>query len=308
MQQALLLPSPYSPTSTHDEDLTFAMQAAGVWGPYLSAWRDKQRASLNNLRKALAHVNDQLVERMDPYVHMVASERFPAGMAASVILLRWPDRKIPVCFTEGFSVIGNIEESGIFRRLPDIKEPVDLNSAFYGKEAKDFVNTLEDLKATPIPKNAEKLETMVNAELKKGRFYNPMSRAQADIFFGEGEWRPMPLFIVEQTNKDRFISDAKRGGHNSVVSELEKPSSFRRWISSRSASSEFPRRSVTHPGFRRRTQHKCGSQTGHNQSWARRTSTRPMANAQRCFRKGAHALWLGTPWHMVAGDTQRLMD
>ena len=31
----------------------------------------------------------------------------------------------------------------------------------------------------------------------------------------------MPLFIIEQASKDRLISDAKRGGHNKVASELE---------------------------------------------------------------------------------------
>ena len=221
LRKAKDLPSPLAPTAHHDDDLAFALQALSVWGPYISKWRAQQMTSLDNLKKALAKVNAQLVSTMDPYVSHVAADRFPAGIAASVILLRWPDRKLPTCFTEGFSIIGDIKESGIFKRLPDSKEPVDLKKDFYGKAAEDFIDNLEDPKATPIPKNAAKLESMVIAENTKGRFYHLMSREDADSFFGKGNWRPMPLFIVEQTNKDRLISDAKRGGHNSVVYELE---------------------------------------------------------------------------------------
>jgi hypothetical protein len=31
----------------------------------------------------------------------------------------------------------------------------------------------------------------------------------------------MPLFVIEQTSKDRLISDARRGGHNESVKEIE---------------------------------------------------------------------------------------
>ena len=40
--------------------------------------------------------------------------------------------------------------------------------------------------------------------------------------FGEGEWRPLPLFFVSQSSgKDRIISDACHGEHNDVVIEQD---------------------------------------------------------------------------------------
>ena len=134
------------------------------------------------------------------------------------IILRWPDRQLPRCFVEGFPVIGDVEESHIFRQLPDTQEAPDIREAFFGQPAIDFVN---NLKSSPPKVTSPKLAPKVQEELAKGRFFNPMTRAQADILFGRGNWRPMPLFVIEQASKDRLISDAKKGGHNSAVHEVE---------------------------------------------------------------------------------------
>ena len=219
LEHALRLPSPYETAAEHDKDLSFAMTAAGVWGPYLEKWRLKQMSSMRKLRRALRRVNAKLVESMDPYVAAVAAERHPAGIAAMVTLLRWPDRKLPTCFTEGFPIIGEVEESGIFRRLRDSREPADLNSEFFGDSAKKFIKDLEKTRSSP--QVSRKLDAKMRSEFSKGRFFHNMSREDADKFFGKGKWRPMPLFIIEQASKDRLISDAKKGGHNAVVSELE---------------------------------------------------------------------------------------
>jgi hypothetical protein len=217
MKRSLQEPSPIALSFTLDEDLSFAIYALEVWGPYLSAWRNEQMSHLEHLHRSLAQVDSQLVALMDPYVHQVAKDRFPAGIAANVVLLRWPDRQLPRCFVEGFAVIGEVPESSVFKRLPDKPVLHDIYKDFFGAPAVKFVNSLERSK----PRQSPKLNPLVHKEFEKGRFYNEMSRDEADILFGRGKWRPMPLFLVEQPSKDRIISDACRGGQNEAVHEIE---------------------------------------------------------------------------------------
>ena len=217
MARAFKQPSPLALNFELDEDLTFAVKAAQVWGPYLDAWRRQQMVSLTHLHKVLVPLNTQLVNLMDPYVAQVSKDRFPAGIAAICTLLRWPDRMLPRCFMEGFPVIGEVAESGVYKRLPEKPLTFDINKDFFGAPAIKFVNDLEK----GSKKQSPKLLPLVEKELAKGRFYHVMSREDADTYFGRGKWRPMPLFLVEQALKDRLISDAKRGGHNEAVHETE---------------------------------------------------------------------------------------
>ena len=132
MEQALQADSPLALNFTPDEDMAFSTYAAQVWGPYLSTWREKQMKAVTLLSASLRTINDQLVRIMVPYVRQVAEDRFPAGIAAAIVLLRWPDRKLAQCFVEGFPIIGEVEESGIFRRLSDTGEDVKVNDIFFG--------------------------------------------------------------------------------------------------------------------------------------------------------------------------------
>ena len=217
MRCSFAAPSPMSLNFELDEDLNFAIEAAAVWGPFLQDWRKSQLDSLSHLKKCLHKVNVQLVACMDPYVRQVAAERSPAGIAAIATLLRWPDRNLARCFVEGFPVIGEVEESNVFKRLPDSQPDLDLGEKFFGVASIHFINELID----NTPKHQAKLIALVQKEIDKGRFFNEMSRAEADTFFGRGKWRPMPLFVIEQALKDRLISDARRGGHNEAVHEIE---------------------------------------------------------------------------------------
>ena len=92
---ALKAQSPLSLQHVLDEDIAFGVEAAAVWGPYIGRWRESQQAALLELTTALQPLNRQLVQLMHPYVHQVAKDRFPAGIAATVVLLRWPDGRLP---------------------------------------------------------------------------------------------------------------------------------------------------------------------------------------------------------------------
>ena len=42
-----------------------------------------------------------------------------------------------------------------------------------------------------------------------------------DGIYGQGKWRFVPRFVLHQSERDRLIDDAKRGGQNAATSEDE---------------------------------------------------------------------------------------
>ena len=62
----------------------------------------------------------------------------------------------------------------------------------------------------------------MEAETKKGYQSKPVKKAEMDKMYGIGKWRPMPLFINEESGgKQRPIAHAKGGGHNAWTSDEE---------------------------------------------------------------------------------------
>ena len=126
MEAALKLPSPFQRELTPDTDLAFAAYAIQVWGPYFSRWREKMISITHKISKALEPAEKLAVNLMHPDVKLVAKDRKPVSMALLVCLLRWPDRKLPIRFLEGFKVIGHLDHSGIFndKQMAEISEEV----------------------------------------------------------------------------------------------------------------------------------------------------------------------------------------
>ena len=48
-----------------------------------------------------------------------------------------------------------------------------------------------------------------------------MTREEMDERFGVGQWRPIPRFVLRQSDKLRMIDDGRRGGQNAAASLSE---------------------------------------------------------------------------------------
>ena len=220
MEQAMALPSPYKPGTVTDPDLRYAAFTMAVWGPFIEQWREQQMQLLLKLGEAVRPMTEALRRRMPETVRRVAAKKDPAMVALITILLRWPDRRLAVEYVEGHQIVGHIESSGVFRSRGgrEISEE-ELKSGFMGQEAVAFTDAL--MSRQPRKDSAD-IEKLMAVETAKGYQSDPVSVAEMNRRYGEGGWRPMPLFINEEAGgKQRLIANAKGGGHNAWTSEEE---------------------------------------------------------------------------------------
>ena len=61
---------------------------------------------------------DQARTYMAPSVKIIASSKAPVFISLQSALLQWPDRTVGIRYITGHRIVGNIEESFIFRKLP----------------------------------------------------------------------------------------------------------------------------------------------------------------------------------------------
>ena len=145
------------------------------------------------------------------------TSRSPLALADFTVLLDWPDVSQPLRYLTGFPAVGHIEHTGIFRDILDTQEVEEQD--FLGQDAIDFVDSL--ITKPPSP-DAATIWSLTVEESTKGWCSGPFSRAQMDVTFQRGGWRPVPRFLVTQLcGKQRLIDDAKKGSHNLATSMTE---------------------------------------------------------------------------------------
>ena len=220
MVTATALPSPYRPGTTTDPDLRFAAYTMAVWGPLIGPWREQQQLLLMRLVEALQPMTEAMRRRMPESVKRVAANKNPALIALFTVLIRWPDSQLALEYIRGHQIVVHIEPSGVFRARGggEISE-AQLQKGFLGDEAVTFI---DKMMSRPPRKDSEDIEKLMEAETKKGYQSKPVKKAEMDKKYGIGNWRPMPLFINEESGgKQRLIANAKGGGHNAWTSDEE---------------------------------------------------------------------------------------
>ena len=114
MRQSMDLPSPFSADPEPDDDVLFAAEAIARFGPYVDRWRLEQMHHVNNLRDAVQPLTMALRKKMPPSVLRVAAKKDPGFMALFVVLLRWPDKKLPNDYVYGHRLVGHLLSSHLF--------------------------------------------------------------------------------------------------------------------------------------------------------------------------------------------------
>ena len=139
MSQSAALASPFASAPPLDDDLHFVCLASAVLGPFLANWRQAQMQALESLAKALRPWELDLLSHEAPSVAAVASDKRPAFLAVCGILLRWPDVANPFRFVSGYTIVGDIEVSHLFRPLVvDDQGPTGLDVLLGDSAAANF--------------------------------------------------------------------------------------------------------------------------------------------------------------------------
>ena len=210
MRQALQWPSSFG-----EMDLPIWMSCLQhgpwrSWGLPLHAWRHGQLRAITTLSQAVEPLQRALVRGASVDVRERAEKWEIAFIVAIIPLHRWPDRKLAVCFTEGFRTIGRIEPPSVFRPLAEPTEPVNGSIArFPGDAAVQFV---VHYGSRPQPRDAELVTKLVCQEEMKGHQSQSIERA--------GPTAGVPcrcLPSIRTTRKGLLLTGGRSGRHSDVA-------------------------------------------------------------------------------------------
>ena len=223
MATATALPSPYRPGTTTDPDLQFAAYTMAVWEPYIGPWREQQRLLLTGLVEALQPMTEAMRRHMPESVKRVAVKKNPALIASFTVLIRRPDRQVALEYIKGHQIAGHAESSGVFRARGggEILE-AELQKGYLGDEAVTFI---DKMMSRPPRKDSEDIVKLMAAETKKGYQSTPVKKAEVDKKYGVGKWRPMPLFINEESGRSNGSSPMLKEAATTLGHLMRRPSS-----------------------------------------------------------------------------------
>ena len=215
--QSLQLPSPFEPQSWPEADLLLPIHALQLWREFFPCLAQRQRDVVRALRRALEPLDQALWPFRSESSQRVASSKSPAFAACMVSLLRWPDRDIGMSLVRGFSIVGEISSSGLFRPVP-VKETPPTLQQWLSAEAAESV---EAIIRSPPPKMHQEILAVTLDEISKG-FCSPLkTKAEMDDIFGVAQWRPLERFVLNQHGKMRVIDNARKTHHNAHASLAE---------------------------------------------------------------------------------------
>ena len=214
------VPSPFDSPVPVDTDLAFACTCMAVFGPYVKQWRSQQIKAVRKLAKVLAPWEVECVSQMPECVHKVAAAKKPMFMLLSSLSLRWPDETNALRYISGFSIVGDIESSALFRPLQvDHTLPTGLDVLLGSSAVSNLVGMRR--RVQPGPHDAD-LWQMTKQEIEDGFADGPFTEDDLNKQFGVGGWRPLERFVhVQSCGKLRCIDSGKRPGHNLASRESE---------------------------------------------------------------------------------------
>ena len=210
--QARLLPSPFQVKAWPDLDVQFVIEAIAVWQVFLPKWAGQQRHALCTVAVALQPLEAALNQHRVLSSQKVAMDKRPAFVACMSVLLRWPDLLQPEQLIKGYPIVGEFQQSGVFRPVSS-KSSLDVDSWL-----ETASQAVDKLVASRPPLYAEAILSTTREEQAKG-FCSPFyTREAMDAEFGAGQWRPLERFLITQPcGKQRVIDNARKTQHNAAT-------------------------------------------------------------------------------------------
>ena len=202
-------------------------EAAGAELRFAAAKTVENWANLRSHRRACARAMAELADRCRPLHICLARQQAPsvariAGkvhlglLAVMVVLMEWPDWRLPLRFIGGFRIVGVLERTNIFEPK-GFEEPVP--KAVLLQNAAKIIASIESSRPSP---DAEFLWDSCLKEHEKGFGGPPRDKSYFDGKFGPGGWSPIPSFCITQADgKQRRIDNGRSGGQNSATAYTE---------------------------------------------------------------------------------------
>ena len=204
-----LVDHPFAGIPSIPLDLQFAVRRAYSAPERTAIKRAETLSKLEEAAGRCSEFNALILDRMDKNVRLVAGNMNVAFVVFLIHLLNWPDWSLGDQFTKGFSIVGDVPRSNIFR---SVRPKAEMSEEQLLQEADAWNSSLE---ADVSPSNMD--DAILEASRKEqrsgilGRFG---SKKDMDRRFGVGRWRGIRRRAVDQHGKIRAIDNCKKSGTN----------------------------------------------------------------------------------------------
>jgi len=204
-----LMQHPFQAPAPLEDDVIFAIEQTVKDGESLAQHRRERRKRVARIAAILKPADKAARKAQSPWVARVAGEVAPVFIAFMTVFCMWPHRVIAERFLTGFSVMGEVEVTGVFR---PVVRPAELTQQYLLQSAPEWHAQVAQ---SPPPHDAALIYEATTKEIDQGNATELRTIQQMDEQFGEGQWRGVTRFGVWQGEKFRPIDDGKRSGHNS---------------------------------------------------------------------------------------------
>ena len=184
---------PWSKKATAEKGLKFAATNTVKHRHRLAEYRRAAKSAIQELGHRCRKLSEHIVEFQPEHVRKVASGINVVLIAVLVMVMQWPDWTLPSRFVSGFSIIGDLERTGVFRRG---ESPKELSRSELFAHGQKLVRNLDFEREMEAHEQTFLWES-VHAEAKKGFCEQPVSQEVMVGKYGE-EWAPVPCFVHQQ--------------------------------------------------------------------------------------------------------------
>ncbi len=210
------LQSPLDSLPVLPDDLQFACNQ--VLCPDYPAWLKKQQRRL----AAIILRGKRLRQRLLPFRSNLAMATCPNVDPHVILLLtylmQWPDRGLALLPTVGAPIVGHIPSAQIFRHS-DKTATVTMDKWM---ESADEWNRSLVRRSPPSAEQAEAVWVASIAEQAEGTLGSWYTYEDLNAMHGQGQWRAMIRFGIQQGEKWRCIDNGRSGNHNETVSSADR--------------------------------------------------------------------------------------
>ena len=257
-REATSLPHPLrSVTSDLPPDLKAAVEYVVSKGANVSKDRDARLAWLQRHARSLDALNARVIALMPSHVKAAAGGMHLALVSCMIDALPgYPDRHLVSRFAHGFPAVGTVEDSGMFRLIPEDERVGGerFSEVFEYRSNLSWIAHLEaDMAASGVGASHPKFESsraayMATLEecvgdvttwgvrlskeeaLRTGRSHRGFSKEELDRHpwlqapghsSARGRWRPIRRFAVWQNGKWRPCDHARESLHNACTRPAE---------------------------------------------------------------------------------------
>jgi hypothetical protein len=208
---------PFDETAPAADDIEFAFRGLLDKSCAIVPFRKRLLRHIRCKSKGMAHLQHALLQVMPLTVKAVAGSVNIAMLVYLSILCAHCDVTFAVRMLFGFRILGHVENVPLFRSTEAWADRISKEELL--ASANDYIDQLQaEAKPSKDPAQDTEMLKLCKKDLARGGAAGFFDKATMNARHGEGQWRPLRRFCIQQAEKWRAIDDGKASLHNRASS------------------------------------------------------------------------------------------